>query len=187
MKLPKFILSSILLLSISAFANPNPRPIIQKDKNDCWVISASAVIERGKSSPATDVLLIPIFKGSGNPVEYTDLRKITDPQYKGESIMQFCAWKEKGQKREDVLLEILKFYKTSLLADKDIYQADNVDSDGTTAELTYQIKIGNARGSIRFLIPDSERLDWDSNQLQKLKIKNTNSPIYFSIGMGFPN
>lgn len=99
--------------------------------------------------------------------------------------MQFCALKSKNKTREDLLKEILLFYKDSILKNRDILHADSIDSYGNTAKLTFNISEGSARGRLTFLIPVSNLLDRTSNDVRKLKIKNTDMPIYFTISIGF--
>lgn len=165
--------------------NLNSKPLIFQDKNECWVISAQAVITRDEIEPEKYYFMIPIYKGEGEIVEESELYKVAGPNFKNESLLSFCEKKVKGQKREDVLIAILNFYKKSLLANKNILLPDSIDSDGTTAQLIYKINEGSSYGSLTFIITDSERKDWNSNNLNKLKIRDTNSPIYFSIGIGF--
>ncbi|MCZ8160493.1 MAG: hypothetical protein O9275_07040 [Microcystis sp. LE19-196.1B] len=174
-----------MVFLILTVENLTAKPLIFQDKNECWVISAKAVVRRDKTEPVKYFFTIPIYKGDGDIVEESELYKIVGTNYKNESLLSFCETKVKGQKREDILIEILNFYKKSLLANKNIFIPDSVDSDGTTAQLIYKINEGNSYGSLTFLIPDSERIDWNSNNLNKLKIKDTNSPIYFDIGIGF--
>ncbi len=175
----------VFTISVSAFDILLGSPLIFMNEKGCWIISASEIVKRGKFEPEVNFVVIPIFKGKGERVEFTELRKLADVQHKGESILQFCALKAKGQTRQDIFFEVINFYKLSFLANRDVSIADRVDSDGTSAEVTYEIKIGNANISLIFIIPDSERLDWDSNDIRKIKIKNTSAPIYFDLDIEF--
>jgi hypothetical protein len=170
---------------IFTFEGLTAKPLIYQDKNECWVISAREVISRDKDQPEIYYFKFPIYKGEGDIVEESELYKISGPNFKNESLLSFCETKGKGQKREDVFKSILNFYKKSLLVNKNILLADRLESDGTTALVTYEIKIGNADVSLKFLIPDSDLLDWNSNDIRKLKVKNTSAPIYFSFDIGF--
>lgn len=184
----KYLMSSFkigMVFLILTVENLNSKPLIFQDKNECWVISAKEVITRDKTEPLKFNFRIPIYKGKGDTVEEDDLYKSLDEKFHEESLMQFCAVKSKNKTREELLAEILQFYKDSLLANRDILFADSIDSDGTTAELTFKIREGSAFGRLTFLIPESRLLDRASNDIRKVKIKNTDTPIYFTISIGF--
>lgn len=185
MKYLKISFKLAIVFLFFTIENLSSKPIIFQNKNQCWVISAQAVVIRDEIEPEKYFFTIPIYKGKEEIVEESELYKIAGPNFKNESLLSFCETKVKSQKREDVLLAILNFYKKNLLANKNIFIPDSVDSDGTTAQLIYKLNEGNSNGSLTFLVPDSDRIDWNSNNLNKLKIRDTNSPIYFSIDIGF--
>lgn len=175
----------VFIFLIFTFEGSTAKPLIYQDKNECWVISAKEVIRRNKAEPEKYNFNLPIYKGEGDIVEESELYKIAGPNFKNDSLLSFCERKGRGQKREDVFMSILNFYKKSLLVDKNIFLADSLSSEGTTAFVSYEIKVGKANVILRFIIPDSNLLDWDSNDIRKLKIKNTSAPIYFSFDIGF--